>query len=248
MTGEVVEVRAQADGRRLPGPTVAGLVFLGLTGLGVLLGRIALNGGQPTWAVLFGATAAMPVVLVVGYAAAAHRRRGTVRAQQHGEGLEIIGSVWPIRAEALAGLILLIGTAIGVVVLTRNPIDVNAIGPIVLLAGLTVIAFWPVVKYLTGRRSLDSLVLDQEGFTVQTRGRIVQFFWEDAMGFKIGGGGLSVQILGYERTMVSIPMSELRSDPRLVAQILEYYHTHEHERSDLSSGAALDRLRYGALA
>ncbi|MGL5850863.1 MAG: hypothetical protein ACRCZD_08805 [Phycicoccus sp.] len=251
MTSEVIEARIVDGGaRRRPGPAVVCVVLLAVTALGVLLSRIALDGDQPTWAVLFGTITIMLLIFLAGYIAAViPGRRGVVRARQRGDELDLVGSPWPMRGEVLAAMVALVGTVLGAVVLVRRDevSNVTAAGPVVVLAGLAASATWPAVKYVTGRRPVDFLSLGRRGFTVRSRGRAESFAWADATGFAVGLGGLTVQVLGYEGTSVPIPAAGLRSDAALVARLLEYYRTHERERAELSSGAALDRLRDGQL-
>ncbi|MGL5829464.1 MAG: hypothetical protein ACRC0L_07835, partial [Angustibacter sp.] len=163
-------------------------------------------------------------------------------------GLEVVGSVWPARAGVLAAVVTVVGTVLGVVALVGGDSpDVTAAGPVVVLAGFAVAAVWPAARYLAGRRPVDSLTLDRHGFTARSRGRAEPFTWGDVTGFGVGLGGLTVQVVGHGGTSVPFPAAELRSDPALVARLLDHYRTHDRDRSDLASGAALTRLRNGEL-
>ncbi|MGL4176783.1 MAG: hypothetical protein ACRCSN_11960, partial [Dermatophilaceae bacterium] len=243
-TGEVVEVRLSGGGRR-PGLVIGCFLGLGSAALCWPLTRIAIDGGQPTWAVMFGALAAVLLTLLAGFVVAAvPRRRGRLRLRHHDEGLEVVGSCWSALAETLAAVVLLGGVALGTAAMMNSgTVDVTAIGPLVVLAGFAAACLWPAARNGSIVRPADSLRLDRQGFTTRTHGRLRRFAWGDVTGFVVTLGGLGSQVLGPGGTRAPSPVVELRSDAALVVRLLEFYRTHERERAELSSGAALDRLR-----
>ncbi|MGL5817746.1 MAG: hypothetical protein ACRCYR_09310 [Phycicoccus sp.] len=224
--------------------------MIGIAALCWPLARIAIDGGQPTWAVMFGALAAVLLTLLAGFVGAAvPGRRGVLRVRHHREeGLEVVGSFWSALAETLAAVVLLGGVALGTAAMTNGgTADVTAIGPLVVLAGFAAACFWPAAQSRSIVRPTDSVTLDRRGFTTCSHGRLRRFSWGDVTGFVVTLGGLGGQILGPGGTRAPLPVVELRSDAALVVRLLEYYRTHERERAELSSGAALDRLRTGEL-
>lgn len=247
MTGEVLEARLPVEGDRRAGPVLGAATIVGLAALAGLLALIATDADQPTWAILFGTVAAVLLVVFAGYvAASAPGRRGRLRVRHIDDALEVVGSPWPSRATLLAGVVAAAGAVAGVVTLAGvDGPDVTATGPVVVLAALSLAALWPGIRFVTGRRPVDTLTLARSGFTARTRGRPEAFSWGDVTGFGVGLGGLTVTLLGHGETVVAFPASELRSDAAVVAQLLEYYRAHERERSELSSGAALTRVQEG---
>lgn len=245
---EVVEVRLPVEGARRAGPVVGALCVVGLAALAAVLALVATDAGQPTWAVLFGTLAVVLLLVLGGYlAASAGGRRGRLRVRHDAAGLEVVGSPWPSRATLLAGVVAAAGTVAGAVVLAGDDDgrDVTATGPVVVLAVLALAALWPGVRFATGRRPVDALRLTRSGFTARTRGHGETFSWGDVTGFAVGLGGLTVTLIGHGETVAPVPASELRSDAGLVAELLEYYRAHERDRAELTSGAALARVREG---
>lgn len=223
-----------------------------LAGLGVLVALVGFAGARlaqdskPVVALMFLTLAVGVVILLAGSVAAALPRRSHhLRVRQVAAGLEVVGSPWPQRSGILAALVIAAG-AVAAVLDFRRGADV--LTPTVLLVVCAVGSSWAAVRYLLGRRPVDRVTLDRGGFTATNRGRDTRHGWGDVSELRVGKLGLVVEVHEPHESDAPpavIPIAELRSDPFLAAELLEFYRLHERFRGELSSGAALDRVRQG---
>lgn len=208
---------------------------------------IAVRAGQDILALLFIGLAVTMVVSLAGVCAAGlPRRRQHLRVIAREGGVEVVGSRAVEWSGVLLALVLtaLAGVQLVLAMRSEEPfIDVWV--PVVFMMGLTGGVVWLAWGYLTGRRRVDAVELRREGFVVVLRGAAEDYGWGDVLGFRVGMGGLTVVLLGHEGTEVPCWALGLRSDPALVAELLEFYRSNERLRGELASGAALDRIRQG---
>lgn len=248
---DLVETRLVTPGAVLrPGPVLGLLAFVVVVLTGIGMAAVAVAGDQPTWAVLFVTLSAMVLVSLLGLVAAAlPRRRHWLRVRTSREGVEVVGSPWPARAGVLLAGVAVVGLLAGALVLARSSSrSLDTIAPVLVLGGFAVGGAWTAIRYAVRRQPLDAILLRREGLTVR-RGRSTESFgWGQVTGFRVGKGGLTLDLLGHSGTSVPVPTSELRSDPAVVAELLEFYRTHERERSELGSGRAADRVRTAAFS
>lgn len=243
----LVEVRLDSEPQSRVGPLLAlagvGMVML----VGVSMSVVAARSDQPTWAVLFVALTLFVALVLGGFVLGALPvNRGKLRVRAHDGALEVVGSLWARWAEMATAVLLWIGVLAGVMVLLGpGGSEPQSVGPVIILAGFALGVTWFVARFLTGHRPQDALVMRREGFSTRRAGSTESFQWGDVTGVAVGNGGMTVDLLGFSGTKAPFPASELRSDPALVAALLEFYRTHERERSELASGRALDRVRSG---
>ena len=70
---------------------------------------------------------------------------------------------------------------------------------------------------------------------------------DDLTGVRAGPGPNALALLGHAGTSVDLPAAELRSDPQLLARLLEHYRSHREDRTELHDGRVLDRVRKDGL-
>lgn len=245
VNGPVVEVRHDSGIGFRWGPVL--MVTLGWFVVLVGFAAAALTREpKPMVSLMFLTLAVAMAVLVAGsMAAAVPRRRDHLRVRQVDRGLEVVGSAWPQRSLIPAAVVTVAGAVIAVLNLTSGP---DILTPTVLLVLCAAGASWAAIRYLAGRRPLDRVRLTRSGFSTRVRGTEVDHGWGDAAGFGVGKLGLVVEIRpanGGPDDPLFFPASELRSDPVLVAELLEFYRAHERLRGELVSGAVVERLRQG---
>ncbi|WP_156971483.1 hypothetical protein [Knoellia sinensis] len=244
---DVVEVTLDSG----PQPRVGPVLVVGGIGTGALAGvgmsMVAMQTDQPTWAVMFVALTLL-MVLVGGtfLMGALPTKRGKLRVRAHDDALEVVGSPWVRWAEVATAAFLWMGV-VGGAILLLGPVDSDpqTVGPIVILVGFALATTWFAARFLSGHRPPDAVMLRRDGFSTLRAGSTTSFSWGDVLGFGVGNGGMTVDLLGYGGISARFPASELPSDPALVAALLEFYRTHQFERSELASGRVLDRIRSG---
>lgn len=241
----VVEVRHDSAAGFRWGPLL--LVALGLTvSLIGVVGAVLTRQAKPVVSLMFATLALAMVVLLAGSVAAALPRRSHhLRVRQVPEGLEVVGSPWPQRSGVLAALLMIAGAVVAVVTFSSG---LDVLTPTVLLLLCAPASGWAALRYLTGRRPVDRVMVGRHGFTSRIRGRETEMSWGDVSGFAVSKMGLVVDVHAPNETdgpAAVIPIAELRSDPTLVADLLEFYRDHVRLRSELMSDAVLDRLRQG---
>lgn len=245
VSGSVVEVRHDSGGGSRVGP----LLLLALGWFVALVGFAAAaltKEPKPMVSLMFLTLGVAMVVLLAGsMAAAVPRRRDHLRVSHDARALEVVGSPWPQRSGIPAAMVVVVGAVVALLNVTSGP---DILTPTVLLVLCAAGASWAAIRYLAGRRPLDRVTLSREGFTTRVRGTEVDHVWGDVSGFGVGKLGLVVEIHPANDTggsPLSFPVSELRSDPVLVAELLDFYRGHERLRGELVSGAVLERLRQG---
>lgn len=247
VSGEVVDARHPVRGPVRLGPALALVAVLCAVASGLLLVTVTANAGQVLLALFFAAMVATLVLGLAGVLAAAlPSRRHHLRVATRDDGLEVVGSPWIERSGVVLAPVLVVLSGVMVVMAVRSdegPLDVWI--PTVLMLLLTGFVAWTAQRYLSGHRPVDGFTLRRQGFTVRLRGSAEEFGWGDVIGFRMGWRGVTVVVLGHAGTTVPCWALGLRSDPALVAALLEFYRSHERERSELANGRALERARAG---
>ncbi len=101
------------------------------------------------------------------------------------------------------------------------------------------VAAWVAYGLFVPQATREKIDEGIEDASDSTGGRVV-----DGVGDAWNG---TVTLLGFEGASVKLPVAELRSDPQLVARLVEHYRAHRGDRAELTDGRALQRVREGRL-
>lgn len=116
--------------------------------------------------------------------------------------------------------------------------------PVDVVAPLAFLALVGLLRVLGRSRRRSRLRLAAGGLEVsgpQGRG---EFEW-DAL---TGAREMPLAVRTVAGSWVSLPGSELRSDPALLARLVEHYRTHPRDRHELADERVVERVRAGHLA
>lgn len=95
------------------------------------------------------------------------------------------------------------------------------------------------------RAKRTAMTLTQTGIVLQDTSKCTELSWAVVPAFT---GQPEPRLLrGLMANGTPFPVYQLRSDPAIVADILDYYRTHPQDRREIGTAAFLDRLRRDAL-
>lgn len=233
----------------LLGPVLLAVVAVASLALGLLAFRV----DRPTWGWLLCAVGVAVGALAADQLYAAGGRTGRLRLRTTETGLVVLGSPWSRAVDVVAAVVFVVALVASLLA----SVDAGAepggsglatAGPVVVLALLAALAFYRVLGVLATRRRTSRLRLHSEGVEASGADGRATFSWDALTGVQAGPGPNVLVLLGHAGTDVPLPAVELRSDPQLVARLLEHYRTHPRDRAELVDERALSRVREDRLA
>ncbi|WP_170169849.1 PH domain-containing protein [Nocardioides aurantiacus] len=204
---------------------------------------------QPSWAWMFGAMGVALLLWVADLLVTLLTRRGRLRLRAVDGTTEVVGSPWSRPVDVAAPVVLVLALVGGVLSLVDpGPLapgttSLDAAAPVAVLAVLALLATAGLRHVLAGRRLRSRLRLHASGVEVSGPDGRDHLPWSSLTGV----GPRPLALLGYSGRVLALPGPELRSDPDLVARLVEHYRTHPRERDELADGRAVERARTGRL-
>lgn len=222
-----IEISAPWDHDRDTVPaTVRFAAVCVVVGLGVAAGSAGLGNPALSWMTVW-LTAAVGVWGLGVVATAWPRRNGVLRARLTEANLKIVGSPWQGRMR-LVGPLLLLAAALGWVVLGFDGMSRNDFYAV---AALTVVGLIGLVDALPLRQPA-AVELSVHGVRARAGKTTVDLAWSDLRGVTRGPNGRTIDFASAD-AFVPLPATELRSDPALVAHLIEYLRRHPADRHRL---------------
>lgn len=197
---------------------------------------------RPTWSWLLGGIGAALVPWVLDVLVTALGRRGRLRLRTVGSATEVVGSAWSRPVDVAAAVVLLValvGSLLSLVDTSTGTPGLDAAAPVAVLALLALLAFGTLLSVVARRRRRSRLRLHAGGLEVSGPDGRGDFEW-DAL-TRLRPSPLAAQTV--DGAWVPLQQQELRSDPALVARLVEHYRTHPRERDELADGRAVERAR-----
>lgn len=219
------------------------LLLLGLAAASLALTFVALALGAPTWPWLLAAVAVSAGLLAADRLAVLRGQHGVLRLRVEDGGVVVVGSPWSRVVDLLVAPVLLVGlggaaAAYADVSSTSGSVTVV---PLVVLAVLLAVAALRLVRIIVLQRRASRLRLDREGVEPSGTSGRGTFPWELVEGVRREGDRLTLLAPG--GPPVVLPSDELRSDPELVARLVEHYLRHRRDREELGDERVLQRVR-----
>ncbi len=215
--------------------------LLGFGIFGTLCGAIMIAVvPSPAWTVFFLASTGALFWFSIAWIAVIHGgRRGRIRVIQHEAGLLVPASSAMRVLEGGAPGVFLTATAVSVWQLTNGHGDLRAL---IGLALLSVIALRPLVR--SGRSILTPRAIHLTTGALKVDGAATE---------TLAWGRLSATVFDRKRKAITFTTldgrevfnpSDLRSDPALVADLINYYCTHPEHRDELGDQRCVQRIRF----
>lgn len=175
-------------------------------------------------------------------------RRGLLRVAPIPNGLRIVGSPWPARAEALAVVPASLGLVAGLFNLRQG---VDGVAAVLLLALLAIGTATSTAKFLRGDRGTHEIDLDHEVITLAQDGAPLAFHWTNVTGVDLEGkGGRIVLYIDHEGVPAGglhVSTQEFRSDPAVLARLIRTFVNEPRRRLELADGRALEAIAAGRI-
>jgi hypothetical protein len=261
MSGPVITLALPSSGTpATPRRAVVGPVLVLAVALGSLALAVVVASSQATWAWLLGGIGVALLPWALDALVTTTGRRGRLRLRTEEGATEVVGSPWSGLVD-VAGAVVLVGALVGGLLAlvdggagsrgqtrTTGTPGLDTAAPVAVLALLALLAFLAFLGVLSGRRRRSRLRLGVDGLEVTGPGGLEFFEWQALTGLRTAPTSGALTVRGLEGTSVNLPAQELRSQPVLVARLVEHYRTQRPDRPELADGRAIDRVREDRLA
>lgn len=239
-----------SGGSGTPPAALAALAGVMVLALGCLLAVPFAAPLQPSWAWLLGAVGVAVALWVVDVLVTLLTRGGRLRLRLVAGATEVVGSPGSRLVDLAAPLVFvgaLVGGALSLVDTdpsASGTTDLDAAAPVAVLALLALMSFLGLLGVLRRTRLRSRLRLHVGGLEVSGPSGRGDFEWDALTRVR----PTPLAVLSIAGSWVPLPGAELRSDPVLVARLVEHYRAHPRDRSELTDGRAIDRAREDRLA